>query len=121
MTDKQAKALGERALALGMPWARGLWDGHDGYHILRVDGRLTNSVYLSWPDFRDPVTEAWLVAWCIEAARAISHVPLHWAALDSGLYTVERQSIWGDWTPLAIAETRAEAWILALETLQEPA
>lgn len=109
MTDEQAKALGERALALGMPWADGLMDGGDGNRIIR------DVLDWSWPDLRDPVTEAWLVAWAMRAARSRLHEDVS-ADDDNDLwfYIVDQYSD----TTIAQSTTRAETWILALEKLR---
>jgi hypothetical protein len=127
---EQAKALGPRALALGVPWADGLADGSDsGYRIgydwgsgpesrlePTVTDRADSETIASWPDFRDPVTESWLVAWGLQQ---FSHSGYRVDEMDPGVTG-------GMWRVLvlgtdinAFGETRAEAWILALEKLQE--
>lgn len=131
MTNEQAKALGERALALGMPWVDGLMNG---LCAMRVgDLIFADDVYKSpawrhkpkensWPDFRDPVTEAWLVAWASDflARRGwgVDEEPGQ-ESLETGmgrpwLLYLSHNEMFID----ASGKSRAEAWILALEKLK---
>lgn len=122
MTDEQAKALGRRALKLGMPWTEGVMDGHARWRLVSVeDAGLLYSLH-SWPDFRDPITEAWLVAWASDffARRG-------WGAdeepgresLEAGrarpwLLYLSHNEMFID----VSGKSRAEAWIMALEKLK---
>ena len=82
MTDDEAMALGLRALAAGMEWARGCLDGSTGMTVLdawHIGGMSTAAMaafgqhrshtislwsqeHLGWPDLRDPATFGVLLA-----------------------------------------------------------
>lgn len=130
MTPEKAKDLGERALKRGMPFAEiaGLLDGRWG---LRLGGYVPGDDLSyepgvagphapgadSWPDFRDPVTEAWLVAWGLgylgPRGWDIDETPPHH---NEGKWRIYGGHAYGELD--VYAETRAEAWILALEKLK---
>jgi len=130
MTDEQAKNPGLRALAHGMPWVDGLMDGgspidHNG------DKRRVGCLYVehvsyeyghtvadwhdkpgrqSWPDFRDPLTEAWLVAWVLAKIPGALEEQM---VGESGMFWL----VWLDDGDGNRGTTRAEAWLTALDAL----
>jgi hypothetical protein len=111
MTEEHSKDLGKRALTSGMPWANRLVDGDDGHQILLAD--LTE---FSWPDFRDPLTAAWLIAWASEwLQNNTEYLPSEWKDEPYGIDLVH-----SDLPEIQItAETRVEAWLLVIEKLKE--
>ena len=130
MNDEQAKALGERALALGMPWVDGVRDGAErrrlgdyldcGCCLFGEEDACLDEVWKPvWPDFRDAVTEAWLVAWALRYCD--DHSP--WNVMESrgvgaaGEWCIINE-LGGRDNTLAVSLCRAEAWILALENLK---
>jgi len=110
MTDEEAKELGLRALKLGLQWASGLMDGHERD---RAD-----YISKSWPDFRDPVTEAWLVAWAIkEVSRKGLAVDITCAdSSPSGLWWLDLTN--DELVLECCAETEVEVWLQALEAFR---
>lgn len=132
ITDAPHKALGERALALGMPFEDidGLADGaHEdsmadhcrvgcfrvtGYSDEYCDfaaGDLHKTGKASWPDFRCAVTEAWLVAW------GLTMLP---GAFEERMLGADGVSwlVWHDDGDEYRSVIRAEAWILAIEKMK---
>ena len=72
---------------------------------------IHNACGASWPDFRDPITEAWLVAWA--TLWAWQYAPDK-CEEDPGIPDGDSWQITiGD--IVVQGESRAEAWILALE------
>lgn len=126
MTDEQARNQGLQALARGMPWTNWLLDGRDGYRVLVADLHED-----SWPDLRDPVTEAWFVAWARELFEKTVGRPFSMDRIldDSSLYgTPEEASAPGHFEVydrsydmfelVGSGATRAEAWLMALSHLK---
>jgi hypothetical protein len=112
MNDKRAENLGKRALKLGLPWTAGMLCGP-------VNARVTIPKDLSdyypdiWPDFRDPITEAWLVDW---AGRVISAAGVDVRETPNtprrGMWQVVAGGYCGH------SYSRAAGWLAALDSLR---
>lgn len=107
MTDEQAKALGERALGVAGHPPRGvLW---------RITHTETGPQ--SWPDLRDEITEAWLVAWGLKKAGLDYNVDERAPLFSSARWSVSL--VWYEEKINSEGGCRAEAWVSVLEKLKE--
>lgn len=124
MTEDKAKDLGVRVLQpkIQLPWVDGLMDGRYSLRIgdIVFDGNPIDANFsrhkaneLSWPDFRDPLTEAWLVAWALNYLQESGP----WSSISECRGVAKTWIIYDELERKIIAEseTRTESWIVALE------